>query len=137
MSNDFIKTTFNKIEFETARKNVIKTVYDGDENKYTSALLKYTDGCVDFANDSREWYAMDNRYPFYTIEMINGGKWNETCDNAQGGICCKWAFHKNENEIRKNAEHEFLEYISDFLEISDYDEWSQDEIIEHCATRFN
>lgn len=64
-----------------------------------------------FAVDTKEWGGLD-KYKQYTTGQ---GNWEESSDNAEGGLDLKWAFQKSKKFIEDNSKNE---YISDLCENS-------------------
>lgn len=65
--------------------------------------------CLEFAEDTRNWGAVDP-YKFYSTKA-NGWGWYESCDNAEGGLSIKWAFHKTAEEIKAEAAQQFVDEL--------------------------
>ncbi len=63
-------------------------------------LADYTEACISFAHDSREW---GDLMPFMIYSTDGRASWIETSDNAHGGIDVSWAFHLSDEEIRALA----------------------------------
>ena len=74
-------------------------------------VKEYTNICIKFAEDTAEWFALDN-YKFYTTSIFG---WKESCDNAHGGIDISWAFHMDGMEIRERAPQEFINELVMFI----------------------
>lgn len=51
----------------------------------------YEDVCIQFAEDTRNWYGIEDIGRFYTTKEF--GDWEESCDNCNGGLSVRWAFH--------------------------------------------
>lgn len=62
---------------------------------------EYLDICQIFARDSEAWLGIDDG-AFYTTAQTSAG-WEESCDNAHGGLDVSWAFHKTEKEVKEEA----------------------------------
>ena len=82
-------------------------------------LEQYTDACIKFSGDTKEWGGLDP-YRFYTTAP-NG--WEETCDNANGGIDVSWAFQETEKRIRDQAAVRFLRELQAAIELARDDGW--------------
>jgi hypothetical protein len=63
-------------------------------------IKEYVFICKKFAFDSREWYELPDG-PWFTTAGIE--EWEESCDNAHGGIDVSWAFHKTDETIEAAA----------------------------------
>lgn len=71
-------------------------------------LLKdYISAAKTFAAETQEWGNL-NGYSFYTT---TGDAWEESCDNASGGIDISWAFHESAEKIEKEAGQHFINEI--------------------------
>lgn len=68
-------------------------------------LDQYTSTAIKFAKDTANWYHLDD-YKWYTT---NGRNWEESDDNANGGLPIDWAFHLTEDEIKQCAAENFIE----------------------------
>ncbi len=66
---------------------------------------EYEDICLRFAEDTRDWGEIDTRF-FVTYR----GGWISSCDNRHGGIGVRWAFHRNEADIRAMARQKYNEW---------------------------
>ncbi len=62
---------------------------------------EYVAACKDFSKNSQEWIRMENG-KFYTTNQTSEG-WEESCDNAHGGLDVSWAFRKAEKDVEKEA----------------------------------
>ena len=62
---------------------------------------EYAAACKNFSRNSQEWIGMDSR-KFYTTSQTSEG-WEESCDNAHGGLDVSWAFHRAEKDIEEEA----------------------------------
>ena len=67
---------------------------------------EYTNICLRFAEDTKNDGTLDDGRFFVTYR----GGWTSSCDNAHGGVGVRWAFGKNEAEIRRLAPQKFLEW---------------------------
>lgn len=68
-------------------------------------VKEYTDSCIKFSKDTKSWFELYNDH-FYTTG--SSSYWEETVDNAVGGIYIDWAFHLSVKEIRERAPQEFV-----------------------------
>ncbi len=66
---------------------------------------EYTEICVRFAEDTKDWGGIDTRF-FVTFR----GGWVSSCDNRHGGIGVRWAYQKSEAEIRALARRKYEEW---------------------------
>ncbi len=78
----------------------------------------YLAACLDFAKDTAKWAALD--HPFYTA---NGPRWEESCDNNNGGIDVSWAFHCHADEIRRDAPQHYADAIIELVQLAIDDGW--------------
>lgn len=62
---------------------------------------EYLESCLIFSHDSQDYIGLD-RAKFYTTTQ-NGTGWEESCDNANGGLDVSWSFHLPEEEVKKQA----------------------------------
>ena len=67
---------------------------------------EYTEICLRFAEDTKNDGSLDDGRFFVTYS----GGWMSSCDNAHGGFGVRWAFGKNETEIRRLAPKKLLEW---------------------------
>ena len=67
---------------------------------------EYTEICLRFAEDTKNDGELDDGRFFVTYH----GGWISSCDNSHGGVGVRWAFGKNENEIRRLAPQKLLEW---------------------------
>ena len=67
---------------------------------------EYTEICLRFAEDTKNDGELDDGRFFVTYH----GGWTSSCDNAHGGVGVRWAFGKNENEIRRLAPQKLSEW---------------------------
>jgi hypothetical protein len=90
-------------------------------------LLKdYIESAKVFAEESKDWRNL-NEYAYYTT---NGNSWEESCDNASGGIDISWAFHESAEQIEKEAGQHFVNEIADRLEQGIDEGWEADQLQE-------
>ncbi len=87
-------------------------------------VQEYTQNCIKFAEDSKEWGGIDP-YKFYTTAH-NG--WEESSDNASGGIDVSWAFHMKPDEIKEQAAQQLLDNVLQIMRLMADDEWDSDSI---------
>ena len=88
-------------------------------------LEDYITACKSFAADTEDWYSLEPGQ-FY---VANGSDWEETCDNAIGGIDLKWAFHEEDGYIEREAPVQFCYELTQELrqgldEDFDADQWA-------------
>ena len=80
--------------------------------KYVDPVCKrYTTCCLAFAADTAEWGGLDP-YKWYTTY---DGSWEETSDNANGGIDVSWAFHEKPDRIVQLAPQILVGQIIELL----------------------
>ena len=79
-------------------------------------IATYTQTCKQFARETKKWAALDE-YKHYTTSPLDG--WEETPDNAHGGIDVSWAFHMNATDIEKQAPQKFIDCLIDEMYIMD------------------
>lgn len=90
-------------------------------NEYTTAALR-------FAKDSAEWHEIDERCWYTTGSMSTTDDWwEESSDNANGGLDLKWAFHESDEAIRKEAPQRFINEIADLLEQGIEEGWDAEQ----------
>ena len=75
----------------------------------------YLTDCLDFSKASQTWSALDYRKPFITT---NGSGWQESCDNANGGIDVSWAFRLHADKVRASAPQKFSDAFTDLLQLA-------------------
>lgn len=63
---------------------------------------------------------------FYVTSKTSG--WEESCDNAYGGVDVSWAFHETEEEIEKQAVGRLYEMLIDELQLAIDEEYGLDQI---------
>lgn len=76
---------------------------------------EYLSDCLDFSKASRKWSEIDYRKPYITT---TGNGWEETCDNGNGGIDVKWAFHLSAADIRRDAPQRFADSFAELLQLA-------------------
>lgn len=89
---------------------------------YSDSVKNYAEICKKFSYDTEEWGGLDG-YKFYTTD---GASWEETSDNAHGGVDVSWAFHLTDEEIEMRAAEELLEQLMNELNLADSDGWDSD-----------
>ena len=89
-------------------------------------LQDYISAAKTFAAETQEWGNL-NGYSFYTTI---GDAWQESCDNASGGIDISWAFHESAEKIEKEAGQHFVNEIADRLEQGIDEGWEADQLQE-------
>lgn len=76
---------------------------------------EYLNACLKFAKDTENWSWLDRSRWFTT----NGsGDYEESCDNANGGIDVAWAYKMNPDKVRKYAPQEFMDRCVEFLQLA-------------------
>ena len=88
----------------------------------SDSVKNYAEICKRFSNDTSEWGGLDD-YKFYTTD---GAGWEETSDNAHGGVDVSWAFQLSDGEIEMRAAEELLEQLMNELDLADSDGWGSD-----------
>lgn len=68
-------------------------------------IQEYVKSCIQFSHDTYKWAELDDT-KFYTTTP-NGG-WEETCDNAHGGLDVSWAFKLTSGKIKEFGPQEFV-----------------------------
>ena len=76
-------------------------------------LSQYIDSCKKFAYDTKSWLGIDDNL-FYTTEGV--GSWDESSDNAHGGLCIRWAFHKTAEDIDAEAIDYYIAIVTEELQ---------------------
>lgn len=88
---------------------VIAMTYD----EYLSACLKFAKDTE--SEDTESWSWLDRSRWFTT----NGnGEYEESSDNANGGIDVAWAYKMNPDKVRKYAPQEFMNRCVEFLDMA-------------------
>ena len=95
-------------------------------------LDDYIDKCKKFSKDTKKWAALDE-YKLYTTSPIDC--WEETPDNAHGGIDVSWAFHMKAADIQKQAPQKFVDLLIDELYLMDEPLYYED--MEKIAEKYN
>ncbi len=88
-------------------------------------LKEYTEKALRFAEDTKEWGGLDDS-SFYTTGQWD--EWEETSDNAHGGIDLSWAFHENQKFIKENAAEYFIKNLLEMVRLAVDDEWDHEQI---------
>ena len=70
----------------------------------------YKNGVLSFASNTKEWDKLDE-YKFYTA-CNSYDEWEETSDNANGGLDVSWAFHQENITDVEILEHFYNEIIN-------------------------
>lgn len=85
----------------------------------------YLTDCLTFAKETAKWAALDH----YSVYTTNGSGWKESCDNNNGGIDVKWAFHCRAKEIRDAAPQHYADAIIELVQLGIDDEWDAEAIL--------
>lgn len=88
-------------------------------------LRDYTDAALKFAADSAAWGAME---PFARYTTGYPGQWEETTDNAHGGLDLSWAFHERAAVIRDEAPRRFISDLAALLEQGIDEGWDAEQL---------
>lgn len=88
----------------------------------SDSVKNYAEICKSFSKDTSEWGGLDD-FKFYTTD---GASWEETSDNAHGGVDVSWAFHLPDDEIEMRSAEELLEQLMNELDLADSDGWGSD-----------
>lgn len=107
------------------RQIIIDSFFAGDEGQYEDSLEIYTRACLDFAAESCDWLGLPE-HKFYTADMWNE-TWEESCDNASGGVDCRWAFHRDEDTIWEHAEFFYVQEGIALLGLADEEDYDNDQ----------
>lgn len=75
----------------------------------------YLNDCNDFARCSADWPDLDHRKPYITT---NGHGWQESCDNANGGIDVSWSFRLRADKVRAAAPQKFADAFTESLQLA-------------------
>lgn len=75
-------------------------------------LHDYIESCIKFAADTKDWAGLDS-YKYYTATQ--NGNWEESCDNAHGGLGVDWAFLLSESNVMRFAPEWFIRECHDKL----------------------
>lgn len=89
---------------------------------YSDSVKNYAEICKSFSKDTSEWGGLDD-FKFYTTK---GASWEETSDNAHGGVDVSWAFHLPDDDIEMRAAEELFEQLMNELDLADSDGWYSD-----------
>lgn len=93
-------------------------------------IEEYKEVCIQFAKETKDWNQL-NKYKYYTS---NGNSWEESCDNAHGGLDISWAFQMKENKIKELAPQKFVDLIKEEIQTAIDNDLSSDEIGELVNT---
>lgn len=81
---------------------------------------EYLNACLKFAKDTENWDAENwswlDRSRWFTTN--GGGGYEESCDNANGGIDVAWAYKMDPDKVRKYAPQEFMDCCVEFLDMA-------------------
>ncbi len=81
------------------------------------SIAEYTAACKNFAAASADWGGLPwGRY--FTTSSTTAGGWDDTCDNAHGGISVAWAYRCPPEIIELEAPQEFINALHDLLELA-------------------
>lgn len=74
----------------------------------------YLESCLAFAKDTTTW---DNlpRSQHYTTDGHES--WEESCDNAHGGLDVRWAFHRAEDYIKSTCLRQFYDEMTNLISL--------------------
>lgn len=86
-------------------------------------IQEYTNTCKAFAADTNGWAQVD-QYKFYTT---NGDGWEESCDNANGGLDVSWAFSQPASKIERDAAQRFVDQLRELVALGRDDGWHDDQ----------
>lgn len=75
-------------------------------------LEEYILTCKNFAHDTQDWGGLID-CKFYTTDGV--GCWDESFDNAHGGLDIAWAFHCTDEEIEAEARWRYEGQLHDNL----------------------
>lgn len=85
-------------------------------------IKEYILTCKNFAHDTKDWGGLTD-CKFYTTDGV--GYWDESPDNAHGGLDIAWAFHRTDEDIEAKAkrryESQLQQELSDSLDDRDFD----------------
>lgn len=85
----------------------------------------YSAICKDFSHATADWSELSD-FKFYTT--VAGHSWEETCDNAHGGIDVSWAFHLSDFEIEAQAGETLYDLLMNELNVAIDDGWDLSQI---------
>ena len=100
----------------------LQSLNKSEFNINSESVKNYAEICKSFSKDTAEWGGIDD-FKFYTTK---GTSWEETSDNAHGGVDVSWAFHLPADEIEMRAAEELLEQLMNELDLADSDGWGSD-----------
>lgn len=72
---------------------------------------KYLNSCLEFAKDTASWGYDAIRQSTNMFVTGQTQWWEETCDNAHGGLGVEWAFKLDEKTIREECPGYYAAYI--------------------------
>lgn len=98
-------------------------------------IAEYTDACIKFAKDTKNWSFLPQSGRHFTTEH-SADLWTETPDNAHDGIDVSWAFHMPASSIRKYAPQVFVDSLLEDIELASNDQWEHESISEHFSEKF-
>lgn len=107
-------------------------VVNRGEDRHIMDFNKYYNSCLIFRNETMHWDKL-NLYKFYTTgEGVNYSTldaWNETDDNAHGGIDVSWRFHHNAIVgMRVDARQKYSRIILELWMISIGEKWNYEQM---------
>lgn len=88
-------------------------------------IKTYIESCIKFAAETKNWGDM-YEYSHYTTDGIGG--WEESCDNAHGGLDVSWAFHESPEYIKAEAPQRFVDEIAAQLEQAIDEGWDTEQL---------
>lgn len=98
--------TYNKLNFKIGNDSV----------------KNYAKICKKFSADTVDWSSLDE-FQYYTTSNQD---WEESSDNAHGGIDVSWAFQLSDEEIEMRAAEKLYEQLMNELELAYSDGWDSD-----------
>lgn len=75
----------------------------------------YLNACLKFAKDTENWSWLDRSRWFTTN---GGGDYEESCDNANGGIDVSWSFRLRAYKVRAAAPQKFADAFTESLQLA-------------------
>lgn len=85
-------------------------------------ISDYINDCVDFARETEEQETFDV-YKHYTTV---GKGWEESSNNAKGGVDVAWAFHMSPLAVTRFAPQYFISGVADVLSQAIEEEWDKE-----------
>lgn len=86
----------------------------------------YLNACLKFAKDTENWSWLDRSHWFTTN---GGGDYEESCDNANGGIDISWSFRLRADKVRAAAPQKFADAFTESLQLAiDNDDRDPDQL---------